>query len=168
MTRTLLLAALLLPGAALAHHGERHAPPNMMAQAAPGQPDSIRELQRQRANPDVPPGVQAQRRDAADADAASVDDAAGQLRAAITALRASRAGQSNEFLERAESRLLTRSTVPARAGDPVQDGAIGHISAARAALLRNDRAAAQREVEAALAAIDRPITERPRRPRATP
>lgn len=157
-----LLAALMLAGPALAHHGENHPAPNLMAQATT--PDSIQELQRQRRNPDVPPGVQAQRRDAADADAASLDDAAGQLRAAATALRAGRAGQANEFLERAESRLLTRSTPPAQAGQPVQSGPVGHISAARAALFANDRPKAQREIEAALAVLDRPAPARRARP----
>ena len=161
MRPVLLAAALLVAGPALAHHGERHPAPNLMAQA-----DSIQELQRQRRNPDVPPGVQAQRRDAADADAASLDDAASQLRGAATALRAGRAGQANEFLERAESRLLTRSTPPAQAGQPVQSGPVGHISAARAALFANDRAKAQSEMDAALANLNRP--ERPRRQRQQP
>lgn len=157
-----LAAALLLAGPALAHHDERHPAANLTAQAAT--PDSIQELQRQRRNPDVPPGVQAQRRDAADADAASLDDAAGQLRAAGTALRAGRAGQANEFLERAESRLLTRSTPPAQAGQPVQSGPVGNISAARAAIFANDRPKAQREIEAALATLDRPVPARRARP----
>jgi hypothetical protein len=151
-----LLAALLLSLPAMAHHDERHPPTNQLAQV-----DSIQELQRQRRNPDVPPGVQAQRRDAADADAASLDDAAAQLRAAGTALRAGRAGQANEFLERAESRLLTRSTPPAQAGQPVQSGQVGHISAARAAIFANDRPKAQREIEAAITALDRPARARP-------
>ena len=177
MIRNIILAAIALPlalalaplGTALAHHPsvgmspheQPHAAANQFAQAAPGQQDSIRELQRQRANPNVPPGVQAQRRDAADADAASVDDAAAQLSAAITAIRAGRGGQANEFLERAESRLLTRSTLATRAGEAVQDGPIARVSAARAALMRNDRAGAQREVEAALVAIDRPASTDP-------
>jgi hypothetical protein len=155
---SLAAAALLLAAPALAHHGENHPAPNLMAQA--GTPDSIQELQRQRRNPDVPPGVQAQRRDAADADAASLDDAASQVRAAATALRAGRAGQANEFLERAESRLLTRSTVPAQAGEPVRGGPVGHIAAARAALFANDRAKAQAEIEAALTALNRPAPAR--------
>ncbi|UPY36442.1 hypothetical protein [Sediminicoccus sp. KRV36] len=164
MRPVLIAAALLLATPALAHHDERHPSANLMAQSQASAPDSIQELQRQRRNPDVPPGVQAQRRDAADADAASLDDAAGQLRAAATALRAGRAGQANEFLERAESRLLTRSTLPARAGEAVQDGPIGRIAAARAALFRNDRALAQREIEAALTALDRPAPARRARP----
>ena len=129
MIRTIILATLALPGATHAHHPsvglsaheQPHAAANQFAQATPGAQDSIRELQRQRANPNVPPGVQAQRRDAADADSASVDDAAAQLSAAITAIRAGRGGQANEFLERAESRLLTRSTLATR-GSQLQNG----------------------------------------------
>lgn len=158
MRRALLAAALLAPAAALAHHGERHAPPNAVAQADP----AIRELQRQRANPEVPPGVQAQRREAEAADALDADGAAELLRAAHTALRARRTGQANELLERAESRLLTRGTLAVRAGDAVRGGPVGHVAAARAALLKNDRDAAMREVDAALAALDRPRRGPPR------
>jgi len=165
MRSALLLGCCLLAGPALAHHDERHPPANVFAQNTTTPGDSIRELQRQRANPEVPPGVQAQRRDATDADAASLDDAAGQLRGALTALRAGRGGQASEFLERAESRLLTRSTLATRAGVAVQDGPIGHISAARAALFRNDRTAAQREIEAALGALDQPAPRPGRQPR---
>lgn len=151
-----LALALLLPTAALAHHGERHPPPNQLSQA-----DAIGELQRQRARPEVPPGVAAQRREAQEADALVVDDAAAQLRAAHTAIRARRLGQANELLERAESRLLTRGTLASRAGEAVQGGAVGRIAAARAALLRNDAKAAAAEVDAALLALERPR----RRPR---
>ena len=159
MRPVLIAAALLLSSPAIAHHDERHPPVGQLAQV-----DSIQELQRQRRNPDVPPGVQAQRRDAAGADSASLDDAAGQLRGAATALRAGRAGQANEFLERAESRLLTRSTPPAMAGEAVRSGPVGHVAAARAALFANDRPRAQREIEAALATLDRPDPERRGRP----
>jgi len=156
MFRLIVLAALLVPGLASAHGGDRFESTIQLAQN-----DSIRELQRLQANPEQPPGVAAQRRDAAEADAASLDDAAGQLQGALTSLRTGRPGPANEFLERAETRLLTRSTEPGRAEDPVTGGTIGHIAAARAALLRNDRAGAQREIEAGLAALNRPI----RRPR---
>jgi len=156
MIRFLTVAALLVPALASAHRGDRFETTTQLAQN-----DSIRELQRLQANPDQPPGVAAQRRDAAEVDAASLDDAAGQLQGALTALRAGRPGPANEFLERAESRLLTRDTAPARAGEAVTGGPIGRIAAARAALLRNDRAGAQREIEAALVALDRP-SRRPR------
>lgn len=153
--KRLLLTLLLLPGAALAHHGERHPPANALAQAAPRPDPAIQELQRQRANPEVPPGVQAQRRDAEEVDEAGINDALGQVQAARTALRARRAGQANEFLERAESRLLTRTTLAQNAGRPVQGGPIGHISAARAALLRNDNATAMAEIDRAIAWLER-------------
>ncbi len=157
MNPTFILVAALAPTLAFAHPGDRFETTARLAQN-----DSIRELQRLQANPDQPPGVAAQRRDAAEVDAASLDDAAGQLQGALTALRAGRPGPANEFLERAESRLLTRSTAPARADEAVTGGPVGRIAAARAALLRNDRAGAQREIEAALVAIDRP-SRRPRR-----
>jgi hypothetical protein len=156
MIRRLALAMLLVPTLASAHRGDRYESTTQLAQN-----DSIRELQRLQSNPDQPPGVAAQRRDAAEVDAASLDDAAGQLQGALTALRSGRPGPANEFLERAESRLLTRDTSPARAGEAVTGGPIGRIAAARAALLRNDRAGAQREIEAALVALDRP-SRRPR------
>jgi hypothetical protein len=159
--KKLILAVLLLPGLAYAHHDEPH--PLVLAQASPREAGreapargTIQEMQREQARPNATPWVPNQNRDAADADAASVDDAAGQLRAAMTALRARRGGQANEFLERAESRLLTRSTPATRAGEPMQDGPVARIAAARAALQRNDGPATQREIEAALDAMERP------------
>lgn len=157
MIRVLVLAALLAPTLASAAQGDRFESITRLAQA-----DSIRELQRSRANPDQPPGVAAQRRDQAEVDAASLDDAAGQLQGALTAVRAGRYGPANEFIERAETRLLTRDTAPGRASEAVSGGPIAHTSAARAALLRNDRAGALREIEAALVAIDRPVRRRQR------
>lgn len=137
-TPALLLAALLLPGTALAHHDEPHPAANLMAQNGRVQSDAMPEQRRQRANPDVPAGT---------------DDAASQLRAAQVALRAGRAGQANDLLERAESRLLTRGTLPVNAGKPVLDGPVGRIAAARAALAANDRVTAENEIKAALATL---------------
>ena len=148
MSLVLALLALLLPGEAEAHHGERHAPANATAQA-----DTIRELQRQRANPELPAGVPAQRREAAAADALSTEGAVGLLRAAAIAIRAVRPGQANELLERAEARLLTRSTLPVRAGEAVTAGPVGHIAGARRALLARDGAEALRRIEAAQAEL---------------
>jgi hypothetical protein len=155
MIRGFLALALLMPGAALAHHGEPHPP--VFAQA-----DSIQELQRQRARPEVPPGVQAQRRDAEAADAIGDEGAARQLTAAREAVQARRYGQANELLERAESRLLTRSTLPARAGEPVQGGPIRHVSAARGALLQRDPAKALSEINTALSMLPTPRPARAR------
>ncbi|WP_027286052.1 hypothetical protein [Rubritepida flocculans] len=153
----LLLAPLLLAAPALAHHGGPHPPGNLFAQA-----DSIQELQRQRARPDTPPGVQAQRRDAEAADALGEEPARRLLLNAREAVQARRFGQANELLERAEARLLTRSTAPARAGEPLRGGPIGHLAAAREALLRRDAAAALREIDAALAFFPGPRAGRPR------
>jgi hypothetical protein len=150
-----LTLALTLPGAALAHHGGPHPP--VYAQA-----DSIQELQRQRARPELPPGVQAQRRDAEAADALGDEGAAQLLTAAREAVRARRYGQANELLERAESRMLTRSTLPARAGEPVRGGPIRHVSAARAALLARDPAKALSEINTALSMLPTPRAARAR------
>ena len=158
MIRAKLLAlALLLPGPALAHHGERHPPANAYAQA-----DSIQELQRQRARPETPPGVQAQRRDAEAADALGDEGAAQLLTSAREAVQARRYGQANELLERAESRMLTRSTLPARAGEPVRGGPIRHVSAARAALLARDPNKALSEINTALSMLPTPRPARAR------
>ncbi|MCX8134904.1 MAG: hypothetical protein N3D18_13190 [Roseococcus sp.] len=153
----LLLGTLLLAAPALAHHGERHPPANALAQA-----DSIQELQRQRARPETPPGVQAQRRDAEAADALGEDGARRLLVAAREAVQGRRLGQANELLERAEARMLTRGTAPARAGEPLRAGPIGHAAAAREALLRRDAAAALREIDAALGFFPGPRQGRPR------
>jgi len=153
----LLALALLLPGAALAHHpgaagardNEPHPPAGALAQARPD--PALQEMQRERASPGVPPGVQAQRRAAEEAEGAELQGALAQLRSARAAIAARRYGQANEFLERAESRLLTRSTLATQAGAPLTGGAIGHLAAARAAVQRQDQAAALREVDMVLA-----------------
>jgi hypothetical protein len=156
--KRILPALFLLPGVALAHHGETHPAANLHAQARPD--PAIQEMQRHQANPTVLPGVQAQRREAEAVEQAGIDDAIGQLRAAQTAIRARRLGQANEFLERAEARLLTRSTVAARAGEAVRSGPTGHIAAARSSLQRMDYSAAGREVEQAIAELERPRRSR--------
>jgi hypothetical protein len=142
--------ALLLPvGAARAHHGEPHPP-------AFAQADSIQELLRQRARPEVPPGVQAQRRDAEAADAIGDETAAQLLTSARQAVQARRYGQANELVERAESRMLTRSTLPARAGEPLRAGPIRHVAAAREALIARDAPKAVSEIDTALSMLPTP------------
>lgn len=142
MKRRALAALLVLAAApAGAHHGEPH--PTQLAQAAPAP--------RAHATP-----APEQNRHATAADAAGIEDVVGFLNAALGALRARRAGQAIEMLERAESRLLTRSTPAPRAGVPVQQGPVGHIAAARRAAGAADFAAATRETDAALAALERP------------
>lgn len=145
--RQLLLAVLALPVAA--HHGETHPP--QLAQAD----RTLREIQREQRNP-ATPYVPEQNRDAGQADAAGIDDAAGLLNAASAALRSNRRGPAIEFLERAESRLLTRSTPAPRAGEPVAAGPVARIAAARAATAAGDVARAQDEIAAVLAALNRP------------
>ena len=156
MNRRVILMALAAPALspalspAWAHHDEPH--PQALAQA----PDrTIREIQREQRNP-ATPYVPEQNRDAGQADAAGIDDAAGLLYAAQTALRTNRRGQAVEFMERAESRLLTRSTVATRAGEAVAAGPTARIAAARAAVVAGNVVKAQEEIAAALAALNRP------------
>lgn len=147
-----LLCCLALPAAA--HDNEPH--PQQLAQAGAAAPDrTIREIQRERSSPSTH-WVPEQNRDAGQADAAGIDDAAGLLYAAQTALRTNRRGQALEFMERAESRLLTRSTPAPRAGDPVSAGPVSRIAAARAAVVAGNIAKAQDEIGAALEALSRP------------
>ncbi|RVT95642.1 hypothetical protein EOD42_15695 [Rhodovarius crocodyli] len=146
----LLLSLAVLAGPAAAHHGRGH--PEQVAQVD----GAVREQDRARANPAATPWVPEQNRAAAEAEAAGVDDAAGLLRSAHAALTARRAGQAIEFLERAESRLLTRSTPATRAGEPVQNGPVARITAARLAAGRGDLKTAMDQTDLALAALDRP------------
>lgn len=140
MRRHLLLALLALPGIAAAQSTDPVA----------------RELRRAQQNPGATSWVPEQNRGAADADAAGIDDAAGLIHAAQTALRSTRRGQAVEFIERAESRLLTRSTPAPQAGTPVSAGPVARLGNARRATLAGDYAKAQRELEAALEALNRP------------
>jgi hypothetical protein len=144
--RGLAVLLALAAAPASAHHGERHA--EGLALAEPG----AREMQRAR-----PAAVPAQSRNAADA-----EEVAGFLNSAHAALRARRAAQAIDLLERAETRLLTRSTPAARAGVAVQQGPVGHIAAARRAAGAGDFAAATRETDAALGALERPRRRQPR------
>lgn len=145
-----ILLALAVVAPAFAHHNEPHPP--QLAQA----PDrTLREIQREQRGT-ATPYVPEQNREAGQADAAGIDDAAGLLNAALTALRTNRRGQALEFMERAESRLLTRSTPAPRAGDVVSAGPVARIASARAATSSGNIPLAQKEIEAALAALDRP------------
>jgi len=120
-------------------------------------PDPIaRELLRAQQNPGATPWVPEQNRGAADADAAGIDDAAGLIYAAQTALRSNRRGQAVEFIERAESRLLTRSTPGPQAGTPVAGGPVGRLANARRATVAGDYGTARQELDAALDALNRP------------
>jgi hypothetical protein len=64
------------------------------------------------------------------------------LQAAQSALQARRDREAEEALERAETRLLDRSTTPSSADQPDQSATVRQIGQARDALRRGDRAAA--------------------------
>jgi hypothetical protein len=105
--------------------------------------------------------AQAQEREAQSADALAFEDAAQYLRGALLAIRTGRPAQATELLERAEARLLTRAAPTRAATRPVARGPVADITAARAAVARNDLAAAQPRAEKALAELER--RQRPRR-----
>ncbi|TCH96698.1 hypothetical protein EJV46_19140 [Roseococcus sp. SYP-B2431] len=121
----------------------------MQPYGAPGRSDSLTEMERERRN-SGPPSVPMQNRDGAvadDIDARGVQDWLMQAKAAIGR---GNLGQANEFLERAETRLLSRSTEPSRAGTPAAGPRISSISSAREALRKRDRQEAMRQIEMAL------------------
>ena len=68
-----------------------------------------------------------------------------------SALAAGRTGQAQEALERAETRLLTRSTEASAAGTADSNPLVGQISEARRALGRRDTAAARQAINTAMA-----------------
>lgn len=75
------------------------------------------------------------------------------LEAARRALAANRTGEAQEAMERAESRLLSRSVAPSRAADPSRQPLIAQIANARTALSIGDRA---RAIQILDVAIDSP------------
>lgn len=76
------------------------------------------------------------------------------LLAARAAVEGGRTGEAQEALERAETRLLDRSTVPSRASVPDNARVVLDIGAARRALAARDRPATLRAIDDALAALD--------------
>jgi hypothetical protein len=121
----------------------------MQQYGTPRRSDSLTEMERERRNPG-PPSVPMQNRDGAvadDVDARGVHDWLMQAKAAIGR---GQFGQANEFLERAETRLLSRSTDPSRAGEPAAGPRLSSISGAREALRKRDRNEAMRQIEMAL------------------
>ncbi len=69
-------------------------------------------------------------------------DAATYVAAARASLQRGQTGAAQEALERAETRMLDRSTAPGAAGTPDASPMVKQISDARMALARGDRAAA--------------------------
>jgi hypothetical protein len=112
--------------------------------------DSIAEHQREMQRQGEP-SVPLQNRDSRRID--TLGELAGPrewLKEAQTAIRAGQLGVANELLERAATRLLTRSTVPALADQPMRDPRLAYISDARQALFRRDRREADRLIEMAV------------------
>jgi hypothetical protein len=96
--------------------------------------------------------VPLQNRESRQGDALEHETSQEWLKEAQTALRVGQMGQANEYLERAATRLLSRSTEPSQAGAPMQDNRLAQITAARESLQRRDRSAAARQIDLALLA----------------
>lgn len=114
--------------------------------------DSIAEQQREMRRQGEP-AVPLQNRDSRRID--SLGELAGPrewMKEAQVALRAGQLGLANEILERVATRILTRSTDPALAGQPMRDPRLATISDARQALFRRDRREADRLIEMAIQA----------------
>lgn len=83
--------------------------------------------------------------DAARADALGADEGyRGFLKQAEDAVQQGHLAFANELVERAEARLLTRSTLATKAEAPDDSNLVRTLSKARAALGRHDRAEALR------------------------
>lgn len=135
------LAAATLTAPALAQTAATPAP-------MPGRDGAITEMQR------PGPAVPQQNRAGASADAIA-DAQSGStefLKQAQAAVRTGNLGVANELLERAATRMLSRSTLATEAGAPMRDPRLERIAAARAALQSRDRAEALRQIDQALAA----------------
>jgi hypothetical protein len=80
-------------------------------------------------------------------------DPATLLRLAEASVAAGRLTQAREYLEHAESRLLTRTELASEAGRPARSATIATMAEARAALARGDRTAAASGIATALARV---------------
>ncbi|WP_421990854.1 hypothetical protein [Roseococcus sp.] len=114
----------------------------------PGRSDALTEMERERRNAG-PPSVPLQNRDGAVADDIDARNVRDWLMQAKAAIGRGQMGQANEFLERAETRLLSRSTEPSRAGEPASGPRVESIAGARQALRNRDRQEAIRQIETA-------------------
>jgi len=83
--------------------------------------------------------------------AAASNTPQGYLQAAQRALGSGRTGAAQEALERAETRILSRSTDPSMAASPADMPMVRQIGAARRALATRDTAGARSAIDAALA-----------------
>jgi hypothetical protein len=82
--------------------------------------------------------------------AEGIEDPETLVRMAESALGARRLREASDLLERAESRLLTRSELASEADRPAVGGAIGELAAARDAIARRDPAGAGTLISSAL------------------
>ena len=112
---------------------------------------AVTEMQRQQANPGVP-AVPNQNREGAMADARDADWVGTRqwLSDARLAVDQGNFGSANELLERAATRMLSRSVVSSMASEPMHDARLRQITAAREAVLRRDRPEAMRQIDLAL------------------
>jgi hypothetical protein len=79
-----------------------------------------------------------------------VDGTHNLLSAAVQAMQSRQTGRAQEALERAETRLLTRTVPRDRADAPDQGNAVQLISQAREALAHNDLQTAANDVQQAM------------------
>jgi len=88
--------------------------------------------------------------------APDVGDNAGPqalLKAASQALASNETGKAQESLERAETRLLTRTTQPDQANAPDNTGTVQMISSARMAIAHGDMQGANNDIQQALGTL---------------
>ena len=114
---------------------------------------AVREIQRQHGTDPAVPAVPHQNRaaDAADARDGGWATTRDWLVQAQAAIGNGNLDMANELLERAATRMLSRSTDPALASLPMYDMRLRHITMAREAVLRRDRDEAGRLIGMALA-----------------
>jgi hypothetical protein len=86
-------------------------------------------------------------------DRTAPQEVGGWLSQADQALRGGRTGQARELLERAETRMLSRSIPVTMSGQPVQGPVVDNIAAARRALESQDRSGAMQSIASAQAAL---------------
>jgi hypothetical protein len=75
------------------------------------------------------------------------------LKDASQALASNQTGKAQEALERAETRLLTRTTAPDQAQAPDNTGTVQMISSARMAIAHGDMQAANSDIQQALGTL---------------
>jgi hypothetical protein len=75
------------------------------------------------------------------------------LQAASQALAANETGMAQESLERAETRMLTRTTAPDQADAPDNSGAVQMVASARMAIAHGDMQTANNDIQQALGGL---------------